>query len=882
LRQTLVKIVLENPNDILTSEKNTKIEFEKSLNLQEIIYSVIHNQEITFLREFLKDHFPLGDFFTIIDKSIDKLDVLQLSDEIYDAQDYDELKEHQYIAIINIYTQLYLSINYSDTDPDILLSAFNERLVPEYIKRIEEFTLRVDLNNTDSYKRSEMKFLIDYMQNFFISIKRFIEVDTRDDFKRKFKGGSRKSFSTKGVFKTEVKEIIEVREQMGSIEEAFNNIISKLERFDNEEVKNIINVAQNQKRLGNQKKDGDEDNPLVHAMQTMKFNNSREENQLSTKRNEESNNLHKAWRNYVETLVADRNCRQMIDEEHQQLAQLIFDTMTSQEESSLAVQSYKSFLKTSIDYVYKWEKANWTLYIIIFIFKLNSMILDLWDEEMDDNASTFLKSRINARILDSFDTVRTSSMIFKILSTSEDEAHSHNIFGMTSYFLCKLLSHRPKSWQQKFLGFFKNDSTSEHFFQQWFTYLNVHKAKLSKGSLRELYKSKNYTDELSNACYLVDKNLEKQIVRMLRMLCFNSNAEMQNYMREQTNSTISYNMVSSLTQYAFEFLDHLQYPVAFDIFQNILDTLEEFVQGPNPENQEILVQHHFIELCNAILNLDYNEEMLNKIDDVETPEEMKKSVASVKGESLKNKSLKSAKSVKFNRNKGLASNPASNFMTSLAKYKCLIIMMQLLVGREATSYIYYLYRRVLDPEMFRLNFAYQAHFIRRFHKNDYSMDLFFRYDSNINENLESDNDGTLESPLIVEIGFQLYFLLMSMRNNFNIDFDEKYYRRLYSLMAEKSEASSNIETNVFVSGYKLMLDLCNLCSWRWGKKNQGISIDRVYQMKNDDSTISDILEFFSEKCSKIEIVKDGTLLCQFFPILPFCEFTNNQTKDKFK
>jgi hypothetical protein len=278
---------------------------------------------------------------------------------------------------------------------------------------------------------------------------------------------------------------------------------------------------------------------------------------------------------------------------------------------------------------------------------------------------------------------------------------------------------------------------------------------------------------------------------------------MQNYMREQTNSTISYNMVSSLTQYAFEFLDHLQYPVAFDIFHNTLDALGEFVQGPNLENQEILVQHNFIELCNAILNLDYNEEMLNKIDDAETQEEMNKSVASVKSASLKNESLKSAKSVKFNRNKGLASNPASNFMTSLAKYKCLIILIQLLVGRDATSYIYYLYRRVLDPEMFRLNFAYQAYFFERFHKNNYSMDLFFRYKNGI--------DMDSASPFIIEVGFQLYFLLMNMRNNFNKDFDEKYYRRLISLFSERDESSSNVETNPFVSGYKFIIDLSKLC-----------------------------------------------------------------------
>jgi hypothetical protein len=308
---------------------------------------------MTSFRELQKENFPLGDFFTIIDKSIDKLDDLQPKDKAYDAQDYDELKEYQYIAIINIYTQLYFSINYSDTDIDVLLSAFNDILVPEYIKRIDEFTSRVDLNNTNSYKRSEMNFLINYMQSFFINIKRFIEADKSDDFKRKQKGQRRKSFLDKRGPKGGLRGLIEVREQMGNIEEAFNNIISKLERFDNEEVRNIINVVQNQKRLGNQKKDGDEDNTLVHAMQTMKFNNSREENQLSTKRSEESNNLYKAWRNYVETIVADRNCRQMIDEEHQQLAQLIFEAMKTQEENSLAVQSYKSFLKTSIDYVYK-------------------------------------------------------------------------------------------------------------------------------------------------------------------------------------------------------------------------------------------------------------------------------------------------------------------------------------------------------------------------------------------------------------------------------------------------------------------------------------------------------------------------------------------------
>lgn len=163
-------------------------------------------------------------------------------------------------------------------------------------------------------------------------------------------------------------------------------------------------------------------------------------------------------------------------------------------------------------------------------------------------------------------------MIFKILSSSKDDSfcYSNEIFSITAYFCNKLLQLRPASVQEKFLGFFKTDSTSQHFFMQCNEYLKVHMDKLNRNTLKAFYSRHNYTDELSETCYLIDKNLEKQVVTLLKNFCLQDNTEMQDYLREQTYNAKSYNMIVTTTDYASEFLTHLRYPVALDTFVKTL------------------------------------------------------------------------------------------------------------------------------------------------------------------------------------------------------------------------------------------------------------------------------------------------------------------------
>lgn len=218
--------------------------------------------------------------------------------------------------------------------------------------------------------------------------------------------------------------------------------------------------------------------------------------------------------------------------------------------------------------------------------------------------------------------------------------------------------------------------------------------------------------------------------------------------------------------------------------------------------------------------------------------------------------------------------PANNFMISILKYNCLMVLLQLLAGRRPTSYVYYTLRRVLDPDTFRLNFAYQYYFVRKFHKGEYNMKLFFRYDRDV--------DVTNQSPLIIEIGFNLYFLLMKMQRNLFNDMDEKYYNRIICLLSQKEKAASTIRQNLFMTIVSFFVDAYRLCT-RCCKKNYTvISAQKIQHIKNSDREMKNILKFYAEHVSQIEFIKDGVAQNQFFPILPFCRFSSEYPKDKFK
>lgn len=301
------------------------------------------------------------------------------------------------------------------------------------------------------------------------------------------------------------------------------------------------------------------------------------------------------------------------------------------------------------------------------------------------------------------------------------------------------------------------------------------------------------------------------------------------------------------------------------------------MQGPNYANQEILIQHNFIEVANAILKFDYrdDEEIIrstekNNVGALSKQLSLAQSIHSIRAKSQGQSGGKS----RFDISNDDITLPINNFMISLIKYRCLLVLSQLLEGRSTKSYVYYSFRRILDPTVFRQNFAYQSYFMKKFHRNEYTLGMFFKYNSDI--------DRTFDSPLIIEVGFILYFLLMKMQQNLYQDMDEKYYKRLICLLSEKEKAASTTHKNLLLMFIDFLVDLWRLCT-RCCRKHTGvISLKKISTIQNSDRRMRNILKFYAKNVSQIEIIRDGIPQRQYFPILPFCQFSSEAPKEKFK
>jgi hypothetical protein len=374
------------------------------------------------------------------------------------------------------------------------------------------------------------------------------------------------------------------------------------------------------------------------------------------------------------------------------------------------------------------------------------------------------------------DTLRNVNYMFSVLSDDDDKnPFREELFMIITYFLNKLLTVRTTSVQLKFKGIFLNDSGCQNFFSKINQYLKILTQKVNNGTLMKFYARQNYTDELSPKSYYVDKNLEKQIIDFIKLLCKNGNTFFQNYMKKQINNSRTFNMIAIVNTFSKELLTHLKYPVAFDTFTSTLSCLLEFIQGPNQTNQNILIYNDFVsEVARDILVLKYHDDEKTLDDFVHDKIGVSNSFRIQSGTLRKTKdNKKSLNSSKSNSNIDLettrASRPTTNYMISLAKYFVLQILNYLSDGFNYDEYVFYLYRREIMPITFRKILAYQEYFYSKRYGSEYRTELFFSYHENINK--------TNKSPFIIEIGFECYFLLKKMEENIRHDYDENYARQ---------------------------------------------------------------------------------------------------------
>lgn len=97
------------------------------------------------------------------------------------------------------------------------------------------------------------------------------------------------------------------------------------------------------------------------------------------------------------------------------------------------------------------------------------------------------------------------------------------------------------------------------------------------------------------------------IIKVMGLLCDGQNREMQNFLREQSESIRNINLVGEITSVLHEFTERRQ--IGFDtlpLYIQTLQSLTEICVG-NYKNHEIVFNRHIISIINFILQIDITE-----------------------------------------------------------------------------------------------------------------------------------------------------------------------------------------------------------------------------------------------------------------------------------
>ena len=122
------------------------------------------------------------------------------------------------------------------------------------------------------------------------------------------------------------------------------------------------------------------------------------------------------------------------------------------------------------------------------------------------------------------------------------------------------------------------------------------------------------------------------------------------------------------------------------------------IQGPNKNNQMTIILSEFVSMSNDILMLDnhYDSKFNSKIgnDEYILKSALKSGVNMSMGTSIL---VANNDANKLDYSQVIA-KPKNNYLLNLAKYRILNILNYLLDGFESTDYVFYLYRRELNPQ----------------------------------------------------------------------------------------------------------------------------------------------------------------------------------------
>ena len=133
----------------------------------------------------------------------------------------------------------------------------------------------------------------------------------------------------------------------------------------------------------------------------------------------------------------------------------------------------------------------------------------------------------------------------------------------------------------------------------------------------------------------------------------------------------------------------------------------------------------------------------------------------------------------------------------------------------------------------------------------FTMQLFFRYDKDMFKKRD---------PFIIEIGFNIYFLLWEMEEHLKYELDEDYAEWIISLLPPIESLKMKVNHNIFIETINFIRDVfvlifsymfCCFCRSKW------VNHKKIMKIKDNTKKIRWAIMFYAMNSTMLEIQKEG-------------------------
>jgi len=399
VKKSLIKLILEHPEMLESSKNGNVAEFEASVNVKEILFHILNNQELSYTRDSFISLFPMEEFVDRLDSSLKLLDTLE-EDNNEDAnedddreedvkkEEYEELRNSHQKVLVSLYCNLHFNKNDPNVDIEKIMNTFQDDIAPYYHEKLDNFLKNVDITDSSNYKMSEVRLLASHLQ---------ILVKSINDCLRTIKD---RKLSRLGVSQRMMLSVESNVSTLQAIQDKVEQLKKLLKTSDEDDIKDLIDeiagkntededgIAEDDGSIGASFKintsapNGSVGNNSLKIGNIISNEESKTQNskniQMKNRRSEEAVGYGKSWNFYVNKISNSRYVRDLSNEEQSSVTDLIYSVLTEDpydKSEELNITSIKKFIANIIDYACDCEKETWTAYLVIFVFKLLGNLL---------------------------------------------------------------------------------------------------------------------------------------------------------------------------------------------------------------------------------------------------------------------------------------------------------------------------------------------------------------------------------------------------------------------------------------------------------------------------------------------------------------------------